>query len=130
TSSAEYRQEEEEMLSSGDNKENHLHISSLLLLDFHPLLHDSESGSPLMTEARLLIHGQDPGADDLINSETTTDYDWLLSPPRNPASSPEMEEQKSLMSLGLSNGQSTSLESRVSAVLTLVEAFLHCLHIS
>ncbi|GKF92060.1 hypothetical protein Tco_0278779, partial [Tanacetum coccineum] len=36
----------------------------------------SESGSPLMTEARLLIHGQDPGADDLINSETTTDYDW------------------------------------------------------
>nr|GEV69840.1 hypothetical protein [Tanacetum cinerariifolium] len=113
-SSVEYRQEEEEMLSSGDNKENHHHhISSLLLLDFHPRLHDSESGSPLMTEARLIIHGQDPGADDLINSENTTDYDWLLSPPRNPASSPEMEEQKSLMSLGLSNDQSTSQESRL-----------------
>ncbi|PWA85070.1 hypothetical protein CTI12_AA153840 [Artemisia annua] len=74
---------------------------------------DSESESPLMTEARSIIHGQDTGADDLLNSETTTDYDWLLSPPRNPSSSPEMEEQKTLMSLSLSNGQSTSPESRL-----------------
>ena len=37
---------------------------------------DSESESPLMTETRSIIHGQDTGADDLLNSETTTDYDW------------------------------------------------------
>lgn len=51
----------------------------------------------------------------------------LLSPPRNPSCSPEMEEQKTLMSLSLSNGQSTSPESRVRALLTLVKVVLHCL---
>ncbi|KAJ9548883.1 hypothetical protein OSB04_021426 [Centaurea solstitialis] len=63
-----------------------------------------------MPETEPMIHGQDPLADDLLNSENnTTDYDWLLSPPRNPPLSLEMEEQKTLISNNLtSNGQSTS----------------------
>ncbi|KAI3771319.1 hypothetical protein L6452_02481 [Arctium lappa] len=117
----EYRQEE---MSCGETKEKEVGDDLSLLIDFSganlnlDLLRksnqfqetlDSESENQLMPQTKSMIHGQDPLADDLLNSENnTTDYDWLLSPPRNPPLSLEMEEQKTLISINLINGQSTS----------------------
>ncbi|KVI11493.1 mucin-12-like [Cynara cardunculus var. scolymus] len=120
-----YRQEE---MSCGETKEKEIGDDLSLLIDFSganlnlDLLQksnqfqetlDSESENPFMPQTKSMIHGQDPGADDLLNSENSiTDYDWLLSPPRNPLLSLELEEHKTLISDNLmSSGQSTSPKS-------------------
>ncbi|KAI7756053.1 hypothetical protein M8C21_019782 [Ambrosia artemisiifolia] len=124
--SVEYRQEE---LSSAEmEKENCDDLS--LFADFNGLdfnldllqqsnrLHvalDSAPVSPLKPEIKSIIHGQDSGADDLLISlNNITDYHWLLSPPRHPLPSPEVEEQITLNDHTLiPNGLSTSPESKL-----------------
>ncbi|KAI7734181.1 hypothetical protein M8C21_031080 [Ambrosia artemisiifolia] len=124
--SVEYRQEE---LSSPEmEKENCDDLS--LFADFNGLdfnldllqqsnrLHvalDSAPVSPLKPEIKSIIHGQDSGADDLLISlNNITDYHWLLSPPRHPLPSPEVEEQITLNDHTLiPNGLSTSPESNL-----------------
>nr|XP_043620848.1 zonadhesin-like [Erigeron canadensis] len=77
-------------------------------------LSDSDSENTLIPDKRLIIIGQDVGADDLLISDNTMDYDWLLSPPRNPVVSLEVEEQKTLACHSLiSDGQSSSPDSKV-----------------
>ncbi|XP_023736175.1 uncharacterized protein LOC111884078 isoform X2 [Lactuca sativa] len=97
---------------NGANLDIDLHKKSNQFQD----IFDSESDNPKMPETRsIIIQGHHPAAVDLLNSENnTTDYDWLLSPPRNSVPSLEMEEQKTLTSQHLiSNGQSTSPKPRL-----------------
>ncbi|KAI3514803.1 hypothetical protein L1887_13513 [Cichorium endivia] len=128
--SVQFRQEE---MSSGETKEKEKGDDLSLFVDFNGAnlnsdLHkksnhfeeilDSDFDNTLMPETKsIIMHGDNPGADDLLNSENnaTTDYDWLLSPPRIPVLSLDMEEQKTLASqILISNGQkSTSPESRL-----------------
>ncbi|KAI3810944.1 hypothetical protein L1987_20629 [Smallanthus sonchifolius] len=75
---------------------------------------DSESENPLIPETKSIMLGQDLGADDLLNSDNSKDYDWVLSPPRNPVHSLEMDEHTTLTDLILiSNDQSTSPQSKL-----------------
>ncbi|KAJ0567565.1 hypothetical protein HanPSC8_Chr06g0256741 [Helianthus annuus] len=125
--SVEYRQEE---MISGEIKEKENVDDLSLFVDFSgvnlnlDVLQNSnqirvalESApvSPLKPETKSTIHGQDSGAGDLLNSlNNITDYDWLLSPPRHPLPSPEIEERITLNDhTPISNGQSTSPESKL-----------------
>ncbi|XP_076930387.1 uncharacterized protein LOC143595167 [Bidens hawaiensis] len=114
-------------MTSGELKEKD-NTDDLSFVDFNPLnlnldlLHksnlafDSASEYQLKPETKSIIHGQDSGAaEDLLNSmNNITDYDWLLSPPRHPVPSLEIEEQITLTDQTLiSNGQSISLESKL-----------------
>ncbi|CAH1433038.1 unnamed protein product [Lactuca virosa] len=119
----------EEEMSCGETKEKGDDLSLFvdfnganLNIDLHKKsnqfqeLFNSESDNPMMPETRsTIIHVHHPAAVDLLNSENNaSDYDWLLSPPRNSVPSLEMEEQKTLTSQHLiSNGQSTSPKSRL-----------------
>ncbi|XP_071700918.1 uncharacterized protein [Rutidosis leptorrhynchoides] len=113
SASVEYRQDEMSI------KEKEMSDDLSLFIDFDAaklnleVTLDSESENPLMSDTRLTINGPD-GADDILNSENTSDYDWLLSLPRDTTPSIEMEEQKDVTCHKLiSNGQSTSSESRL-----------------
>ncbi|KAM0025931.1 hypothetical protein Hdeb2414_s0020g00552061 [Helianthus debilis subsp. tardiflorus] len=125
--SVEYRQEE---MISGEIKEKENVDDLSLFVDFSGVnlnldvlqnsnqirvALDSAPVSPLKPETKSTIHGQDSGAGDLLNSlNNITDYDWLLSPPRHPLPSPEIEEQITVIDhTPVSNGQSTSPESKL-----------------
>ncbi|KAJ0780802.1 hypothetical protein HanPI659440_Chr06g0241891 [Helianthus annuus] len=125
--SVEYRQEE---MISGEIKEKENVDDLSLFVDFTGanlnldvlqksnqirVALESAPVSPLKPETKSTIHGQDSGAGDLLNSlNNITDYDWLLSPPRHPLPSPEIEEQITLNDhTPISNGQSTSPESKL-----------------
>ncbi|KAJ0442153.1 hypothetical protein HanRHA438_Chr16g0753271 [Helianthus annuus] len=113
--SVEYREED---VSSGEinEKENGDDVS--LFVDFVQKSNriqvtlDSESENTLIPETKETLHGQDPGADDLLNfGNNITDYDWVLR--RNPVPPLEMDEHTTPTDhIFISNGQSNSPQSK------------------
>ncbi|KAI3786835.1 hypothetical protein L1987_40842 [Smallanthus sonchifolius] len=119
-----------EEMSSGDTKEKETSDDLSLFVDYSGanlnldllqksnqihVTFDSESEDPLKPKTVSIIHGQDSGSDDLLNSlNNITDYAWLLSPRCHVVPSSEMEEHITLTDhILISNGQSTSPKSKL-----------------
>ncbi|KAL8196721.1 hypothetical protein R6Q57_024564 [Mikania cordata] len=122
--SVEYTQEDVSYSKKGDGDELSLFVDFCGVNLNHDVLQKSnqiqvtsgsENENQLIPETKsIIIHGQDPGADDFMNSENITDYDWVLSLPCNLAPSLEMDEHTTPTDVILiSNGQSTSPQSNL-----------------